>query len=109
MLNILQIEDRLKDMSKDSVIQALNNPNPTIPPFLALAELNRRKRMEDESRDAYARNIRHGYDYGSKNRHGTKYWRKSNDGKRNARGDPRNELRGCVKLQSYGYGSTFKK
>ena len=48
MLNILQIEDRLKDMSKDSVIQALNNPNPTIPPFLALAELNRRKRMEDE-------------------------------------------------------------
>ena len=48
MLNILQIEDRLKDMSKDSVIEALNNPNPTIPPFLALAELNRRKRMEDE-------------------------------------------------------------
>ena len=48
MLNILQIEDRLKDMSKDSVIQALNNPNPTIPPFLALAELNRRTRMEDE-------------------------------------------------------------
>ena len=48
MLNILQIEDRLKDMSKDAVIQALNNPNPTIPPFLALAELNRRKRMEDE-------------------------------------------------------------
>ena len=48
MLNILQIEDRLKDMSKESVVQALNNPNPTIPPFLALAELNRRKRMEDE-------------------------------------------------------------
>ena len=47
MLNILQIEDRLKDMSQDSVMEALNNPNPVIPPFMALAELNRRKRMSD--------------------------------------------------------------
>ena len=48
MLNILQIEDRLKDMSQDSVMEALNNPNPVIPPFMALAELNRRKRMNDD-------------------------------------------------------------
>ena len=48
MLNILQIEDRLKDMSQESVMQALNNPNPVIPPFMALAELNRRKRMNDD-------------------------------------------------------------
>ena len=47
MLNILQIEDRLKDMSQNSVMEALNSPNPTIPPFMALAELNRRKRMSD--------------------------------------------------------------
>ena len=48
MLNILQIEDRLKDMSQDAVMEALNNPNPVIPPFMALAELNRRKRMSDD-------------------------------------------------------------
>jgi len=48
MLNILQIEDRLKDMSQDAVMEALNNPNPVIPPFMALAELNRRKRMNDD-------------------------------------------------------------
>ena len=48
MLNILQIEDRLKDLSQDAVMEALNNPNPVIPPFMALAELNRRKRMNDD-------------------------------------------------------------
>ena len=48
MLNILQIEDRLKNMSQDAVMEALNNPNPVIPPFMALAELNRRKRMNDD-------------------------------------------------------------
>ena len=48
MLNILQVEDRLKDMSQEAVMEALNNPNPVIPPFMALAELNRRKRMNDD-------------------------------------------------------------
>ena len=48
MLNILQIEDRLKDMSEDVVKRMVTDPNPSVPPFLATNELNRRARMRKE-------------------------------------------------------------
>ena len=48
MLNILQIEDRLKDMSEDVVKRMVTAPNPSVPPFLATNELNRRDRMRKE-------------------------------------------------------------
>jgi len=48
MLNILQIEDRLKDMSEDVVKRMVTEPNPSVPPFLATNELNRRDRMRKE-------------------------------------------------------------
>jgi len=48
MLNILQIEDRLKDMSEDVVKRMVTEPNSTVPPFLATNELNRRDRMRKE-------------------------------------------------------------
>jgi hypothetical protein len=48
MLNILQIEDRLKDMSEDVVKRMVTDPNPSVPPFLATNELNRRDRMRKE-------------------------------------------------------------
>ena len=48
MLNILQIEDRLKDMSEDVIKRMVTDPNPSVPPFLATNELNRRDRMRKE-------------------------------------------------------------
>ena len=48
MLNILQIEDRLKDMSEDVVKRMVTEPNSSVPPFLATNELNRRDRMRKE-------------------------------------------------------------
>ena len=48
MLNILQIEDRLKDMSEDSVKRIVVDPNPSVPAFLAVNELNRRDRIKKE-------------------------------------------------------------
>tara|TARA_R100000234_G_scaffold118011_1_gene97561 strand:+ start:4124 stop:5656 length:1533 start_codon:yes stop_codon:yes gene_type:complete len=48
MLNILQIEDRLKDMSEDVIKKMVTDPNPSVPPFLATNELNRRDRMRKE-------------------------------------------------------------
>jgi|TARA_A100000172_G_scaffold23438_1_gene13594 hypothetical protein len=48
MLNILQIEDRLKDMSEDSVKRIVVDPNPSVPAFLAVNELNRRDRIKKD-------------------------------------------------------------
>ena len=48
MLNILQIEDRLKDMSEDVIKRMVTQPNSSVPPFLATNELNRRDRMRKE-------------------------------------------------------------
>jgi len=57
MLNILQIEDRLKDMSEDVVKRMVTDPNPSVPPFLATNELNRRDRMRKEFQMRQAQDI----------------------------------------------------
>lgn len=46
MLNLVQIQDRLKDMPTQAIMQYANGQNPMVPPYLALGELNRRKNME---------------------------------------------------------------
>lgn len=43
MFNIIQIQDRLKGMPKDAIIDYVQNPTGDVPTFLALAELQRRK------------------------------------------------------------------
>ena len=42
-MNIIQIQDRLKGMPKDAIIDYVQNPTGDVPTFLALAELQRRK------------------------------------------------------------------
>ena len=47
MLNLVQLQDRLKDVPMQALMQYANGSNPQIPPFLALGELNRRKKMQE--------------------------------------------------------------
>lgn len=46
MLNLVQIQDKLKDMPTRAIMAYANGQNPMVPPYLALGELNRRKQME---------------------------------------------------------------
>jgi hypothetical protein len=48
MLNIIQIQDRLKGMPKEAIIQYVQNPTGDVPTYLALGELQRRKTMESK-------------------------------------------------------------
>jgi|TARA_R100001460_G_scaffold28050_2_gene56269 hypothetical protein len=45
-MNILQIEDDLKGMPTDIIVQHLQNPTGLIPTYLAAGELNRREKMQ---------------------------------------------------------------
>jgi hypothetical protein len=46
MLNLVQAQEQLKGLPMDAVMQYANGQNPMIPPYVALAELNRRKEMQ---------------------------------------------------------------
>lgn len=46
MLNLVQIQEKLKDMPMQAVAAYANGSNPMVPPYVALGELNRRKQME---------------------------------------------------------------
>jgi hypothetical protein len=47
-MNIIQIQDRLKGMPKEAIIQYVQNPTGDVPTYLALGELERRKTMENK-------------------------------------------------------------
>ena len=49
MLNLVQIQDKLKDLPTQAVAAYANGQNPMVPPYLALGELNRRKQMEQSA------------------------------------------------------------
>ena len=49
MLNLVQLQERLKDVPMQALMQYANGMNPQIPPFLALGELNRRKKMQENA------------------------------------------------------------
>ena len=46
MLNLVQVQEKLKDMPLNVVMGYANGANPQVPPYVALGELNRRKQME---------------------------------------------------------------
>lgn len=48
-MNLVQIQERLKEVPMQAVMAYANGMNPDVPPYLALGELNRRKRMEQEA------------------------------------------------------------
>jgi hypothetical protein len=47
-MNLIQIQDRLKDLPTQAIMGYANGQNPQVPPYLALGELNRRKQMEKQ-------------------------------------------------------------
>lgn len=49
MLNLIQINERLKKQPDDLIIAAANGRIPSVPPFMASAELLRRKQMREEA------------------------------------------------------------
>ena len=51
-MNLIQIQDRLKDLPTQAVMGYANGQNPQVPPYLALGELNRRKQMEQKTAKA---------------------------------------------------------
>lgn len=55
MLNLVQIQDKLKDMPTRAIMAYANGQNPMVPPYLALGELNRRKQMEQSAMGEQAR------------------------------------------------------
>lgn len=46
MMNMFQLQERIKDFSKDQLVREMQQPSGTVPPFLVLSELQRRTRME---------------------------------------------------------------
>jgi len=51
-MNLIQIQDRLKDLPTQAIMGYANGENPQVPPYLALGELNRRKQMEKQPAQA---------------------------------------------------------
>ena len=52
-MNLIQIQDRLKDLpntpqAQQALMAYANGSNPQVPPYLALAELSRRKQLQDK-------------------------------------------------------------
>ena len=48
MINLLQIQDDLKNFSEEQLVREMQQPSGTAPQFLVLSELNRRKRVKGE-------------------------------------------------------------
>lgn len=57
MLNLVQLQERLKDVPMQALMQYANGMNPQIPPFLALGELNRRKKMQESAAQEQAKEM----------------------------------------------------
>jgi hypothetical protein len=49
-MNLLEIQEDLKDQPMRIIMGYANGANPEVPPYLALGELNRRKRMEQAAK-----------------------------------------------------------
>jgi hypothetical protein len=47
-MNIIDLQERLKDLPETALMQEMQMPSGTAPQFLVLSELKRRKRMRDE-------------------------------------------------------------
>ena len=47
-MNIIEVQDNLKNFSEDQLVSEMQAPSGMIPQFLVLSELNRRKRVKDD-------------------------------------------------------------
>ena len=51
-MNLIQIQEHLKDLPTQAIMAYANGQNPQVPPYMALGEMNRRKNMEQRAAKA---------------------------------------------------------
>jgi hypothetical protein len=51
-MNLIQIQEHLKDLPTQAIMSYANGQNPQVPPYMALGEMNRRKAMEQRAAQA---------------------------------------------------------
>jgi hypothetical protein len=51
-MNLIQIQEHLKDLPTQAIMSYANGQNPQVPPYMALGEMNRRKNMEQRAAQA---------------------------------------------------------
>ena len=51
-MNLIQIQEHLKDLPTQAIMSYANGQNPQVPPYMALGEMNRRKTMEQRAAQA---------------------------------------------------------
>lgn len=51
-MNLIQIQEHLKDLPTQAIMSYANGQNPEVPPYMALGEMNRRKAMEQRAAQA---------------------------------------------------------
>lgn len=51
-MNLIQIQEHLKDLPTQAIMAYANGQNPQVPPYMALGEMNRRKAMEQRAAQA---------------------------------------------------------
>ena len=56
MMNLLQVQDDLKNFSQDQLVKEMQQPSGSTPQFLVLSELNRRKRVKGNLEARQAQN-----------------------------------------------------
>lgn len=56
-MNIIALQERLKDLPEQALMQEMQMPTGTAPQFLVLSELKRRKRMRDDYQRMQAQNM----------------------------------------------------
>jgi hypothetical protein len=53
-MNLIQVQERLKDLPLQAIMAYANGANPDVEPFMALMEMQRRKRVEQQAQPAEA-------------------------------------------------------
>jgi hypothetical protein len=48
MMNVLELQDKLKNFSEDQLVNEMQQPSGNVPQYLVLSEINRRKRVRDD-------------------------------------------------------------
>jgi hypothetical protein len=48
MMNVLELQDKLKNFSEDQLVNEMQQPSGSVPQYLVLSEINRRKRIRDD-------------------------------------------------------------
>jgi hypothetical protein len=57
-MNLIQIQEHLKDLPTDVITSYTNGQNPEVPPYMALGELDRRKRMDQRMAEAPTQSVK---------------------------------------------------